>query len=315
MHKLKKLISITLALALFIGAAAFQSSAVLGDGDALSVKIDLQIGRYVGGTADANWVPIAAGQTLAVDDVITVRIAPESDFLCGVTRYITMFSTEYFEIVGSGNSAFTPNANNAFYAAVAPADSGWSGATDIPKEAWPTAMQDAEYLDYTAVAVNNKANSSSPNGGYPEYMPGDWLFRFDLKVIKAVTSGSDARIWMDSRWVRNPDDITLPMYFTKLFSRDDLSSTGFSHLYSFDVDLTDADVTLPLPGAGLLGDVNGDGNITVADALMALRGTTGELALTGAQQTLADVNRDGFITVADALMILRYTTGEIVAFP
>lgn len=315
MHKLKKLISITLALALFFGAAAFQTSAVLGDGDALSVKIDLQVGRYVGGTADANWVPIAAGQTLAVDDVITVRIAPESDFLCGVTRYITMFSTEYFEIVGSGNNAFTPNANNAFYAAVAPEESGWSGATAIPKEAWPTAMQDAEYLDYTAVAVNNKANSSSPNGGYPEYMPGDWLFRFDLKVIKAVNAGSDARIWMDARWVRNPDDITLPMYFTKLFSRDDLSSTGFSHLYTFDVDLSDADITLPLPDAGLIGDVNDDGVIDIGDALLVLRSTTGETILSDAAKLLADVNRDGEIDIGDALMILRYTTGEIVAFP
>jgi hypothetical protein len=53
-----------------------------------------------------------------------VRIAPGKRLFVRVTRYITMFSTEYFEIVGSGNSAFTPNANNAFYAAVAPADSG-----------------------------------------------------------------------------------------------------------------------------------------------------------------------------------------------
>ncbi|MPN14880.1 hypothetical protein SDC9_162209 [bioreactor metagenome] len=66
---------------------------------------------------------------------------------------------------------------------------------------------------------------------------------------------------------------------------------------------------------GLLGDVNFDGNVTVADALLALRYTTGEATLTAAQILVADVNRDTFVTVADALMILRYTTGEVTEFP
>jgi hypothetical protein len=73
-----------------------------------------------------------------------------------------------------------------------------------------------------------------------------------------------------------PDDITSRCIYKTLQPRR-FVPTGFAFVF-LDVDLTDADVTLPLPGAGLLGDVNGDGNITVADALMALRGTTGELA-------------------------------------
>lgn len=64
-----------------------------------------------------------------------------------------------------------------------------------------------------------------------------------------------------------------------------------------------------------IGDLDFDGAITIADALLALRSTTGEVVLTDEQKLLADVNSDGFVDIADALMILRYTTGEISAFP
>lgn len=65
----------------------------------------------------------------------------------------------------------------------------------------------------------------------------------------------------------------------------------------------------------LIGDLDFDGAITIADALLALRSTTGEVVLTDEQKLLADVNSDGFVDITDALMILRYTTGEISAFP
>ncbi len=54
------------------------------------------------------------------------------------------------------------------------------------------------------------------------------------------------------------------------------------------------------------GDIDGDGEISVNDALMALRVAAKLAAFADeAQFRLADVDRDGEITVADALMILR----------
>jgi len=240
----KRLFSAVLAIMMIAAAmpmVTFTTAAILGDGQLLSVDIDLEVGRYVGGTADANWVSFTRGETLAVDDIITVRICPESDFLCGITAYITMFSKEYFEVVGSGANAFTPNYDNAFYAQVA---SGYVGATVIPQSNWPLSMQNDEFNDYTAVKVNNTANSGSANGGYPGYMPGDWLFRFNLKVIKTVDAGSNARIWMDNRWIKNPDNTTAAAYFTKVERADLLCTTGSSTNYYFDVDLEGANITL-----------------------------------------------------------------------
>jgi hypothetical protein len=240
----KRLFSAVIALMMIAAAIpgyAFTAAAVLGDSQELSVEIDLEVGRYVGGTAEANWVPLVRGETLAVNDVVTVRICPESDFLCGITMYVTMFSKEYFEVVGSGTNAFTPNYSNVFYAQVA---SGYQGATSVPQEFWPLSMQNDEYNEYNAVKVNNTANSNSANGGYPGYMPGGWLFRFDLKVIKAVDAGSNARIWMDNRWVRKPDNIQAIAYFVKVERADLLCTTGSSTTHYFDVDLDGADITL-----------------------------------------------------------------------
>jgi hypothetical protein len=48
------------------------------------------------------------------------------------------------------------------------------------------------------------------------------------------------------------------------------------------------------------GDLNGDGNVTPADAAIALR-----MAVRGEYADAADVSRDGRVTSLDALMLLQ----------
>lgn len=64
----------------------------------------------------------------------------------------------------------------------------------------------------------------------------------------------------------------------------------------------------------LPGNVNGDGSVTSADALMALQAATDKIELTGAAALAADVNGDGLITSSDALQILQYATEKISSF-
>lgn len=59
----------------------------------------------------------------------------------------------------------------------------------------------------------------------------------------------------------------------------------------------------------LLGDVNGDGYINRADAMLVLMHTVGTGALTGEAARQADVNLDGVIDARDAVQILRYMNG------
>lgn len=59
------------------------------------------------------------------------------------------------------------------------------------------------------------------------------------------------------------------------------------------------------------GDINGDKEANVADALMAARYDAGLITLTDAQKKAGDVTGDNEVDVADALMIARFDAGLI----
>ncbi|MBR5948050.1 MAG: dockerin type I repeat-containing protein [Clostridia bacterium] len=71
----------------------------------------------------------------------------------------------------------------------------------------------------------------------------------------------------------------------------------------------------PEPVPTLLGDVDLDGNVDAADALLALRYVMGLVDLTEEQLAQAEVNGDGEITMMDCLLILRKVIGVIGSFP
>ena len=54
-----------------------------------------------------------------------------------------------------------------------------------------------------------------------------------------------------------------------------------------------------------LGDVNMDGNVTAADALLVIRYAMGLTDLTETQLALADLNGNGTVNTEDASLVLR----------
>lgn len=67
-----------------------------------------------------------------------------------------------------------------------------------------------------------------------------------------------------------------------------------------------AEIKIIVTAAAQLGDVNGDGYIDAADALLCLRASVGLITLTPEQEAAVDVNHDGLIDAGDAILILRY---------
>ena len=63
-------------------------------------------------------------------------------------------------------------------------------------------------------------------------------------------------------------------------------------------------------GTVLLGDANGNGEIAVDDATIALRYTTGVKNISKNALQSIDTNDNGEVAVDDATIILRYTTGD-----
>ena len=62
---------------------------------------------------------------------------------------------------------------------------------------------------------------------------------------------------------------------------------------------------------GISGDVDGDGKVTVADAILVARYaiSAGELSNEGNALQLADFNCDGFVNIVDATLIARAALG------
>ncbi|SES82339.1 SpoIID/LytB domain-containing protein [Anaerobranca gottschalkii] len=63
------------------------------------------------------------------------------------------------------------------------------------------------------------------------------------------------------------------------------------------------------------GDVNGDGNVNVSDAIIILRYIVGDYPKSDLLYKVGDVNGDGRIDVSDAILILQKTVGSIEKFP
>ncbi|MBR5947294.1 MAG: choice-of-anchor J domain-containing protein, partial [Clostridia bacterium] len=59
------------------------------------------------------------------------------------------------------------------------------------------------------------------------------------------------------------------------------------------------------PVVGVIGDTNLDGEVTIADAILALRHIMGLETLTGEALEQADANGDGNVTIEDCILILR----------
>ncbi|MBR5948663.1 MAG: hypothetical protein IKZ82_08490, partial [Clostridia bacterium] len=75
------------------------------------------------------------------------------------------------------------------------------------------------------------------------------------------------------------------------------------------------DFSVVAPVSGILGDVDLDGDVDTADALLALRYVMGLVDLNEDQLAQAEVTGDENVSVADCLLILRKAMGVIDSFP
>lgn len=84
-------------------------------------------------------------------------------------------------------------------------------------------------------------------------------------------------------------------------------SVGTTKIHATSVDGNhSAEITVTVTPNAELGDVNGDGYIDSADAMLCLRYSVGLKELTKEQKRAANVNHDSFVDAGDAIKILRY---------
>ena len=145
----------------------------------------------------------------------------------------------------------------------------------------------------------------------------------------SLTSTNKTYISADLSWTAVTGAIGYDIYngSTKVNSEPILSSsytvTGLLQTtqYSFTVravndigESASSNAISVTTNSAVKGDINGDGNITSADALIVLKASAGKITLSDSEIQAADVNISGKVTSADALEILKYASGKIKSF-
>ena len=69
--------------------------------------------------------------------------------------------------------------------------------------------------------------------------------------------------------------------------------------------------TDPTDPQSVAGDINGDGSVTLSDALAAQKAALSMIELSESQIKRADMNGDGRITIYDAVIIQKVSLGMI----
>jgi len=74
-------------------------------------------------------------------------------------------------------------------------------------------------------------------------------------------------------------------------------------------------LTLSFEVGGLWGDADGDGVVTLIDAMLVLQYYVGDIDATELNVKVSDVDGDSAVSPIDAMLILQYYVGDIAKFP
>lgn len=136
-----------------------------------------------------------------------------------------------------------------------------------------------------------------------------------FKVSSSAKDGTTGEIALPIESARSKD-FANGVLFSTIYKTEDL--LGKYMIYSDDqvFDCSKATLKFKVSTASTpsLGDVDGDGSINSADALLVLQHSVGSKTLTAEQKKRADVTRDGNINSQDALKILQHSVGAITEF-
>lgn len=148
----------------------------------------------------------------------------------------------------------------------------------------------------------------------------------------AIQNGKDYMIWVLAATKDGEDTVYIPTQSSILYiGQATASGTTFTFNGVFPKEIADSAVMISGPGIeaidtvdgckdGLytlatikvpykLGDVDLDGDITAADAVMLNKHLAGGDQLTGTNKLAADIDKDGDITAADAVRLNKYLAG------
>ena len=191
-----------------------------------------------------------------------------------------------------------------------------------PTEAGVYGMTTETGITVTSQKADGTAIDASTQGDYSGYYTGAVKFGVEAKGLTAGSQylllmvsgdgapGADNIVYIDQQaadangtvaFTAYPQALGKGSYRIFLLGGDQTLNSGPAASFQAYVPYT-------------LGDVNDDGTIDSADALLVLKHSVHLLDLDAVQQLAANVNKDNTIDSSDALLILRYSVHLIDKF-
>ena len=160
---------------------------------------------------------------------------------------------------------------------------------------------DSAYLMAVGSTIDHLEITKQPNK--TAYKVGDVFDAAGIQVMAHFTNGVTRDVTQYMTWSTDPltaEDTDFQLvYPITMYQNQDGAEGEYSKPIA-TVRLTISENT------ALCGDVNGDGEITIADAMYIFQYLGQRRTLTDDAQMAADTNKDGQITIADAMYIFQY---------
>lgn len=267
-------------------------------------------------TANVNGTSYNSSNVIGVNpgDSVKVTLHLKNNYYTGPTCFQLFYTPSVFEKASKGEF----NTNGKLYKVCGKSFSTFVDWEKIAqgnrKLGWPNYSADklTEYKkdhQFLRVTMTPNVNITTTTVRNLD----EDLITITFDVSKSAKPGTTGEIALPIESMRTSAYKT-GYFYSSIFMTSDI--TGDMLMYSDDqkFDCSKATLKFKINSSTTLGDVNKDGKINSADALLVLQSSVGSINLDSEKKTLADVNRDGKVNSADALKILQFSVGSITKF-
>lgn len=267
-------------------------------------------------TAEHSGTSYGSDKTVTVKpgDTVKVTVHLANNYYTGATCFQLYYSSDIF--AGATSAAF--NTSGKFYKVCGKSNSTFVDWDDLHPEVqstyWPNFSADklASYkANHHFLRVTMTPSPTRTTTTVKDI--NENLVTITFKVSSSAKNGTTGEIALPVESARSKSFANGFLY-SSIFKTEDI--TGDYMIYSDDqvFDCSKATLKFKVSTGSSLGDVNGDGKINSADALLVLRHSVGSTTLSAEQKKRADVTGDGSINSQDALKILQFAVGSITKF-
>lgn len=266
--------------------------------------------------ANVNGTSYGSGSTIGVNpgDKVKVTIHLSNNYYTGPTCFQLFYTNSIFEKASAGEF----NTKGKLYGVCGKSFTSFVDWERIAqgnrKLGWPNYSADklAEYKNtHQFLRVTMTPNVSLTTTAVKNL--NEDLITITFDVSKSAQPGAEGEIALPIESMRTKNYKT-GYFYSSIYTSSDMTQTALMYSDDQHFDCSKATLKFKVNTSSKKGDVNKDGKINSADALLVLQYSVGSVNFDSEKFSLADVNSDKKVNSADALKILQYSVGVINKF-